>query len=136
MDHYILQISFLLFPFKFQHCNYIVVVFPPVQIAVGGIKSRDYFDRYGDLKRIRRLKFRPINRILVEKFKFPETDASEFLEFLCPLLDFTPENRPTAAECLNHPWLKINRDTDPKTIQTKTNVENKLENNISKLRLR
>jgi len=108
----------------------------PKKIAVGGIKSRDYFDRYGDLKRIRRLKFRPINRILVEKFKFPETDASEFLEFLCPLLDFTPENRPTAAECLNHPWLKINRDTDPKTIQTKTNVENKLENNISKLRLR
>lgn len=106
-----------------------------VQIAVGGVKSKDYFDRYGDLKRIRRLKFRPINRILVDKYKFSETDASEFLEFLCPLLDFTPENRPTAAECLNHPWLKI-RDTDPQTIETKTDVENKLESNISKLCIR
>ncbi|KAG5241581.1 SRSF protein [Salix suchowensis] len=62
----------------------------PRKIAIGGALSRDYFDRHGDLKRIRRLKFWPLDRLLVEKFKFPETDAQaqEIAEFLCPLFDF------------------------------------------------
>ncbi|CAA2967304.1 SRSF kinase 1-like [Olea europaea subsp. europaea] len=26
-------------------------------------------------------------------------------EFLVQILDFVPEKRPTAAQCLNHPWI-------------------------------
>ncbi|GKA32189.1 SRSF protein kinase 1 [Tanacetum coccineum] len=78
----------------------------PRKIAVGGGRSKDYFDRHGDLKRIRRLKYSSISRLLIEKFKFPETDAREFAEFLTPILDFAPENRPTAQQCLQHPWLQ------------------------------
>ena len=26
-------------------------------------------------------------------------------DFLVPILDFVPEKRPTAAQCLTHPWL-------------------------------
>ncbi|KAH9621048.1 hypothetical protein KSS87_016005 [Heliosperma pusillum] len=78
----------------------------PKKIANGGVRSKDYFDRYGDLKRIRRLKFWSLDRLLVEKYKFSETEAREFASFLCPILDFAPEKRPTAQQCLQHSWLK------------------------------
>ena len=81
---------------------FISVVF---QIATSGTRSKDYFDRHGDLKRIRRLKFWPLDCLLVERYNFTETDARGFADFLRPILDFTPENRPTAAQCLKHPWL-------------------------------
>ncbi|XP_050378538.1 uncharacterized protein LOC126795807 [Argentina anserina] len=78
----------------------------PRKIAVGGARSKDFFDRHGDLKRIRRLKFWPLNKILVDRYHFSETDAREFAEFLCPIFDFAPEKRPTAQQCLQHPWLE------------------------------
>ncbi|XP_075498343.1 uncharacterized protein LOC142536846 [Primulina tabacum] len=81
----------------------------PRKIATCGARSKDYFDRYGDLKRIRRLKYLPLDRLLVEKFKFSGADAREFADFLCPILDFEPEKRPTAQQCLQHPWLNINK---------------------------
>lgn len=79
------------------------------QIATGGARSKDLFDKYGDLKRIRRLKFWPLDKLLVDKYKFSEADAREFAEFLVPLLDFVPENRPTAQQCLEHPWLTMRK---------------------------
>ncbi|CAL9756940.1 unnamed protein product [Musa acuminata subsp. burmannicoides] len=79
----------------------------PKKIATTGSRSKDYFDRYGDLKRIKRLKFWPLDQLLVDKYKFSEADAHEFAEFLCPLLDFATEKRPTAEQCLQHPWIKI-----------------------------
>ncbi|GJN07482.1 hypothetical protein PR202_ga25317 [Eleusine coracana subsp. coracana] len=82
----------------------------PKKIATTGSRSKEYFDRHGDLKRIRRLKFSSVERILVDKYGVPESDAREFANFLCPLLDFAPEKRPTAAECLQHPWLQYNDD--------------------------
>ncbi|XP_077220302.1 uncharacterized protein LOC143854304 [Tasmannia lanceolata] len=79
----------------------------PRKVAIGGSRSKDLFDRHGDLKRIRRLKYWPLDRLLVDKYKISDSDAKEFADFLRPLLDFTPEMRPTAAQCLQHPWLKI-----------------------------
>ena len=90
------------------------------QIAIGGARSKDYFDRHGDLKRIRRLKFWPLSRLLVEKYKLPEADAQGFAEFLSPILDFAPEKRPTAQQCLQHPWL------NPRNV-TQSEVKNKSE---------
>ncbi|XP_057542267.1 uncharacterized protein LOC130820774 [Amaranthus tricolor] len=80
----------------------------PKKIANGGARSKDFFDRYGDLKRIRRLKFWSLDRLLVEKYKFSEDDARDFADFLHPILDFAPEKRPTAEQCLQHPWLNLN----------------------------
>uniref|UniRef100_A0ACD5XPE6 Uncharacterized protein n=1 Tax=Avena sativa TaxID=4498 RepID=A0ACD5XPE6_AVESA len=77
----------------------------PKKIACSGTRSKDYFNRYGDLKRIRRLKFWPLERVLAEKYNFPAPDATGLADFLRPILDFAPENRPTAAECLKHAWL-------------------------------
>ncbi|OEL37266.1 Serine/threonine-protein kinase SRPK [Dichanthelium oligosanthes] len=82
----------------------------PKKIATMGTRSKEYFDRHGDLKRIRRLKLSSVERVLVDKYKISESDAREFANFLCPLLDFAPEKRPTAAECLKHPWLQYNED--------------------------
>ncbi|EPS58946.1 hypothetical protein M569_15866 [Genlisea aurea] len=82
----------------------------PRKVATGGARSKDYFDRYGDLKRIRRLKHGSLGRALTDKYKFSEADAREFAEFLQPILDFDPEKRPSAEQCLQHPWLNANRN--------------------------
>ncbi|KAK9290768.1 hypothetical protein L1049_008944 [Liquidambar formosana] len=77
----------------------------PRKIALGGRYSRDFFNRYGDLRHIRRLRFWPLSKVLVEKYEFSEQDANLMADFLVPILDFVPEKRPTAAQCLLHPWI-------------------------------
>ncbi|KAJ0041274.1 hypothetical protein Pint_28723 [Pistacia integerrima] len=106
----------------------------PRKIAIGGIRSKDYFDRHGDLKRIRRLKFWSLDRLLVEKYKFSETDAREVAEFLCPILDFAPEKRPTAQQCLQHPWLNPTNTTQNEK-KNNPKVE-KLDVGMSKLQIK
>lgn len=77
----------------------------PRKVALGGRYSRDFFNRYGDLRHIRRLRFWPLNKVLVEKYEFTEQDANDMTDFLIPILDFVPEKRPTAGQCLVHPWI-------------------------------
>lgn len=77
----------------------------PRKIALGGRYSRDFFNRYGDLRHIRRLRFWPLNKVLTEKYDFSDQDANDMADFLVPILDFVPEKRPTAAQCLMHPWI-------------------------------
>ncbi|KAL5150127.1 Protein kinase dsk1 [Glycine soja] len=79
----------------------------PRKIALGGRYSRDFFNRYGDLRHIRRLRFWPLNKVLVEKYDFSEKDANDMTDFLVPILDFVPEKRPTAGQCLLHPWMNV-----------------------------
>ncbi|KAJ4805723.1 Protein kinase superfamily protein [Rhynchospora pubera] len=88
----------------------------PKKIATAGLRSKDYFDRHGDLKRIRRLKYWPLDKLLTDKYKFTKTDAQEFADFLCPLLDFDPLKRPTAAQCLSHSWLKTTADKENENV--------------------
>ncbi|WOG95930.1 hypothetical protein DCAR_0415259 [Daucus carota subsp. sativus] len=86
----------------------------PRKIALGGRHSREFFNRYGDLRHIRRLRFWPLNKVLVEKYEFSEQDAKDLADFLVPLLDFVPEKRPTAAQCLSHSWFSSGpRSLDP-----------------------
>ncbi|XP_073140235.1 uncharacterized protein [Henckelia pumila] len=77
----------------------------PRKVALGGRYSREFFNRFGDLRHIKRLKFWPLNKLLVEKYEFSEQDANEMADFLVQMLEFVPEKRPTAAQCLNHPWI-------------------------------
>lgn len=94
----------------------------PRKIAIGGARSRDYFDRHGDLKRIRRLKYWSLDRLLIDKYKFSDTDAREFSEFLCPILDFVPEKRPTAQQCLQHSWLNLRKELKKESSVEKLDV--------------
>ncbi|KAJ1403844.1 Serine/threonine-protein kinase, active site [Sesbania bispinosa] len=92
----------------------------PRKIATAGAQSKDFFDRHGDLKRIRRLKFWPLDKLLVDRYKFSVNDAREFSEFVVPLLDFAPEKRPTARQCLQHPWLNCKESTPNEMINEST----------------
>ncbi|KAG6503975.1 SRSF protein kinase 1-like [Zingiber officinale] len=77
----------------------------PRKIALGGRYSRDFFNRHGDLRHIRRLRFWPLNKVLSEKYEFSERDANDMADFLVPILDFVPEKRPTAGQLLSHRWI-------------------------------
>lgn len=105
-----------------------------LQIATAGALSKDYFDRHGDLKRIRRLKFWPLDKLLIERYKFSVNDAREFSEFLLPLFDFAPEKRPTARQCLQHPWLNC-KDSTPNEIRNESTVE-KMNVGMSSLKIK
>lgn len=99
----------------------------PRQIALGGRYSRDFFNRYGDLRHIRRLRFWPMNKVLMEKYEFSEQDATELADFLVPILDFVPEKRPTAAQCLLHPWISSGpRLLEPSTPSTQSQAADTL----------
>ncbi|CAN1832770.1 Protein kinase dsk1 [Linum perenne] len=78
----------------------------PRKISLGGRYSKDFFNKYGDLRHIRKLRFWPLHKVLNEKYGFSEQDAQEMADFLVPLLEYAPEKRPTAAQCLNHPWIR------------------------------
>lgn len=85
-----------------------------LQVALSGKYSRDYFNRHGDLRHIRRLRYWPLDNVLMEKYEYGEQDAKEFAEFLVPLLDFVPDKRPTAGACLRHPWVaSVARSKEP-----------------------
>ncbi|KAL8496467.1 hypothetical protein ACS0TY_020251 [Phlomoides rotata] len=77
----------------------------PRKVALGGRYSREFFNRFGDLRHIRRLRFWPLSKVLMEKYELKEQDASELADFLSQVLDFVPEKRLTAAQCLSHPWI-------------------------------
>jgi serine/threonine-protein kinase SRPK3 len=85
----------------------------PRKIALGGRYSREFFNRYGDLRHIRRLRFWPLNKVLTEKYEFNEKDATELADFLIPILDFVPEKRPIASQCLLHPWITNRQPSNP-----------------------
>uniref|UniRef100_A0A673LG64 non-specific serine/threonine protein kinase n=1 Tax=Sinocyclocheilus rhinocerous TaxID=307959 RepID=A0A673LG64_9TELE len=95
----------------------------PVSVALSGKYSYEYFNRKGDLcatiiinydcfctgdlRRIAVLRPWGLYEVLVEKYDFLLREASLFSDFLLQMLDFLPERRATAAQCLKHPWLKL-----------------------------
>ncbi|GJU33153.1 serine/threonine-protein kinase SRPK-like protein [Tanacetum coccineum] len=99
----------------------------PRKIALGGRYSREFFNRHGDLRHIRRLRFWPLHKVLKEKYEFSEQDATELSDFLVPILDFVPDKRPTAAQCLTHPWFTggPSRDITPAANSTPQANDNK-----------
>ena len=43
---------------------------------------------------------------MMQKYEWSRKDAQELSDFLTPMLDYVPEKRATAAQCLKHPWLQ------------------------------
>ncbi|KAG2502244.1 hypothetical protein HYH03_000730 [Edaphochlamys debaryana] len=78
----------------------------PRKVFEKGKHARDYFNRNGELRHIKKLRFWPLDRVLVEKYKLSEEEAAGLTSFMLPMLRFVPEDRATAAEMLNHPWLR------------------------------
>lgn len=82
----------------------------PKRLALSGKQSKNFFSKRGDLKHIQHLKFWPIHEVLHEKYHFSEKDAKEIAKFMLPLLEFRPEHRATALDCLRSDWLNDDGD--------------------------
>lgn len=78
----------------------------PRRVYEKGKYAKDYFNRNGELRHIKKLKFWPLDRVLVEKYRLSETEAAGLTDFLLPMLEFIPENRAKAGDMLSHPWLR------------------------------
>eukprot|EP00882_Tetradesmus_deserticola_P017602 GHRQ01018858.1.p1 GENE.GHRQ01018858.1~~GHRQ01018858.1.p1 ORF type:complete len:160 (+),score=57.79 GHRQ01018858.1:56-535(+) len=76
------------------------------QVWSSGKYARDYFNRAGELRHIKRLKFWDLQAVLHEKYRLPRAEARGMADFLLPMLHFDPDKRATAAEALKHPWLQ------------------------------
>ncbi|XP_055333542.1 uncharacterized protein LOC129585051 [Paramacrobiotus metropolitanus] len=90
-----------------DHIAHIIELLGPIprHLALAGTYSREYFTRQGGLRNISDLRPWGMFDVLVEKYRWHPRDAAGFSDFLLPMLDFDPQQRAAAAECLNHPWL-------------------------------
>ncbi|KAJ8614133.1 hypothetical protein CTAYLR_004642 [Chrysophaeum taylorii] len=75
-------------------------------------KARRFFNRRGELKHIQNLNFWDLKSVLVKKYNYAQPRAEAISDFLAPMLDFYPQRRATALECLNHPFLSISSSLD------------------------
>ena len=48
---------------------------------------------------------RCLRDVLVEKYEWKSKDAKMFSSFIEPMLDYVPDRRATAAQCLTHEFL-------------------------------
>jgi serine/threonine-protein kinase SRPK3 len=78
----------------------------PRTVTQTGKYTRNFFNRKGELRFIKNLRFWPLKDVLKEKYKFPENEAHEITDFLLPMLTMIPRERATARVMLNHPWIK------------------------------
>jgi serine/threonine protein kinase len=77
----------------------------PKSVALSGRYSLELFNRKGELRNIRKLKFWDLKSVLSEKYKMSTEEAESLAAFLQPMLDFDPEKRAKAGEMLKNPWL-------------------------------
>ncbi|KAK5642545.1 hypothetical protein RI129_008712 [Pyrocoelia pectoralis] len=77
----------------------------PKRIITMGKNSKQFFNKKNELRHITGLKPWGLEAVLMEKYEWSQKEAEEFSDFLKPMLNFDPERRATAAECLKHPWL-------------------------------
>ena len=76
----------------------------PKSFALSGKRSREFFNKNGELIRLKDQKEIPIHKKLKE-FKFNKEDAKKIEEFLKPMLEIEPKRRITAREALKSKWL-------------------------------
>lgn len=60
----------------------------------------------GELRNIHTLKPWGLYEVLTDKYKWNPVTAQEFADFLTPMLEYEPEKRAKATDCLMHPFLE------------------------------
>ncbi|KAI8084322.1 kinase-like domain-containing protein [Gilbertella persicaria] len=78
----------------------------PKILISGGEFSREFFDRSGKLKHIKKLRYRRLRDVLHDTFLMPPKDADEVSGFLSPMLEMDMAKRASASIMLEHPWLQ------------------------------
>ncbi|KAL7737358.1 hypothetical protein ACLKA6_012969 [Drosophila palustris] len=78
----------------------------PMKLIARGRKSCNMFDQHGQLLYMDNIHHNSLRNVLLDRYSWSLADAVPFASFLEYMLELEPANRPTAAECLRHPWLK------------------------------
>ncbi|KFD70678.1 hypothetical protein M514_17150 [Trichuris suis] len=91
-----------------DHLAHIIELLGPVPKSVlsMGKDSRQFFKRTGVLRKIGPMTPWGLKDVLVEKYHWSVSEANGFADFLLPMLHYDPAKRATAAQCLEHPWLR------------------------------
>lgn len=78
----------------------------PKSFALSGKHSRDFFNKNGQLIRIKDLRETSIAEALLEEREdLDEIEAYKIESFLLPMLEYDPDKRISAREALEHEWL-------------------------------
>lgn len=83
----------------------LVGAIPPDVIAAGYDAKKYFHSDCKHLRKIRNLKPWPLESVLLEKYKFSESDSHEITDFLSGMLITDPRLRMDAAGLSNHYWL-------------------------------
>lgn len=91
-----------------DHIAHIIELLGPIpkKIVASGTLSHFVFNKKGELRHITGLKPWGLEEVLIQKYEWECDEATAFADFLRPMLEFDPDQRATAAHCLDHPWLK------------------------------
>ena len=92
---------------KDHHLALMIQVLGPIpKNCRKGKYYKKHFSKSGQLLNIRPMKELRLERIFKTQYKWQSSNAKAFAELLLPMLDFDRHKRPTALQCLSHPWLK------------------------------
>uniref|UniRef100_A0A1A9ZQZ2 non-specific serine/threonine protein kinase n=1 Tax=Glossina pallidipes TaxID=7398 RepID=A0A1A9ZQZ2_GLOPL len=78
----------------------------PPDLIYRGQHGLNYFSSYDSLRCKTKLKPRSMTDLLIANYSWQPDEARKFSEFLLPMLEYDPNARATAAECLKHPWME------------------------------
>ncbi|KAF9269572.1 kinase-like protein [Marasmius fiardii PR-910] len=73
----------------------------PANISMTGKYSGNFFNRRGELRHIKKMRYWPLDNVLHEKYLFPRPEADLLANFLHPMLRLDPETRASALESLS-----------------------------------
>ena len=103
----------------------------PKNFAMSGENSKKYFNKWGKLRRIKKLNYFSLEKILTTKYNFKQKEAKALSDFLMPMLQYYPYKRATARELLRHPWLSMPANFDYKISDIEIEKKKMIENNIN-----
>ncbi|GMS90126.1 hypothetical protein PENTCL1PPCAC_12301, partial [Pristionchus entomophagus] len=91
-----------------DHLTQIVELLGSIPRAVfkNGALWKDFLNTKGEPLRIKEMKPWSMVEMLMEKYEWNRINALHFNSFLAPMLQFDQNKRATAAQCLQHDWLK------------------------------
>merc|ERR1719198_2379884 len=78
----------------------------PKEVIARGRRSQTYFNRKGDLRHIKSLRYWGLEEVLQQKYHMHLLEAKNLASFLVPMLRLLPEERSSAQALLQHPWLR------------------------------
>ncbi|CAD7930627.1 unnamed protein product [Amoebophrya sp. A25] len=78
----------------------------PTEMIQKGRNGRTYFNRAGDLRHIKTLRYWGIEEVLNQKYNVNIMEARNLASFLIPMLQLSPSERVNAEQHLSHPWLR------------------------------